>query len=336
LQDLDPANIDPQLINGFYDDTTEWTYKLFEDTVLEKENENEVIVEEQATVASRNATVSNFNDCEFDDQELQLFSMMKKRLLTENVEAVNNQETLDRKRTELRIKIRNSMEEYRKQCKQIDMPAYLEANGNELYKTMKKNKQLDLQRINDFEDALYISKFFDVTKWWQDNDCKYPELSLAATIILGKPTHNAFQERVFSRGTYTDTKLRKRLKEEFFEMSVMNAINGTMINEMYELMQPMMDKKNDLEKENKKGKQEIQEYLDKREVEIDLTLVKDMSKLKMVDKEFGSITSQCTDDLSSVDGDDDDGSIDVMEYILEDEKEEIIDVDETDGKIRGV
>ena len=90
---------------------------------------------------------------------------------------------------------------------------------------------------------MYISKFFDSVKWWQQHENIYPELAAAASILLGKPTHNAFQERVFSRGTYSDTKLRKRLKEEHFEMSVLNAVNGKQIDEVFELMKPRLNTK---------------------------------------------------------------------------------------------
>lgn len=47
-------------------------------------------------------------------------------------------------------------------------------------------------------------------------------ISVAASILLGKPTHNAFQEWV----TYTDTNLEKRLKATSFEMIVLRAVNN--------------------------------------------------------------------------------------------------------------
>jgi hypothetical protein len=76
-----------------------------------------------------------------------------------------------------------------------------------------------------------------VLQWWKViGRNKFGELGIAASIYLGKPTHNAFQERVFSRGTYTDTKLKKRLKEENFEMSVLNAFNGKRIDDIKELL----------------------------------------------------------------------------------------------------
>lgn len=62
-------------------------------------------------------------------------------------------------------------------------------------------------------------------------------------MFLGKPTHNGFQERVFSRGTYVDGKLRKRLKEENFEMSVLNSFNITRVQHIRQTMQDTKVKK---------------------------------------------------------------------------------------------
>ena len=52
--------------------------------------------------------------------------------------------------------------------------------------------------------------FFDVLQWWKlVGKLKYKEIAVAATLFLGRPTHNGFQDTVFSRGTYSDTKLQK-------------------------------------------------------------------------------------------------------------------------------
>jgi NADH dehydrogenase/NADH:ubiquinone oxidoreductase subunit G len=56
-------------------------------------------------------------------------------------------------------------------------------------------------------------------------------------IFLGKPTHNGFQEQVFSRGVYLDWKLKKRLKEENFEMSVLNSFNEQQVSVIKKALQ---------------------------------------------------------------------------------------------------
>jgi hypothetical protein len=52
--------------------------------------------------------------------------------------------------------------------------------------------------------------------------------------MLGKPMHNTFQERVFSQGTYKDGLLKKSLKEDKFEMAVLNSLNGEQVQEYVE------------------------------------------------------------------------------------------------------
>ena len=201
------------------------------------------------------------------------------------------------------------MEAYREECFKMSMTKYLDEKGNELYKTMLEKNQIDHVRIQKW-DALYISKFFDVVQWWKDHEGTYPELAVAATITLGKPTHNAFQERVFSRGTYTDTKLRKRLKEEHFEMSVLNAVNGKEIDEVYELMKPVLITK---EKERIKF---MKDFIKNRNEEEDLTKIETNEDNETEDEiddekpkaqpDYASVCSENTRDMySDIDSDDD-------------------------------
>jgi hypothetical protein len=154
-------------------------------------------------------------------------------------------------------------------------------------------------------DALYVSKFFDVTKWWMKHETKFPELAMGASILLGKPTHNAFQERVFSRGTYSDTKLRKRLKEEFFEMSVMNAVNGEHIDEIYHIMQPsIMLREKDRQKE-------LKIFIEKRKNELDLSNDSGNDD-NDPEPEYGSVCSERTKEEEFSDDDEDDTSINTL------------------------
>jgi hypothetical protein len=65
---------------------------------------------------------------------------------------------------------------------------------------------------------------------------KFKQLSVSANVFLGKPTHNGFQERVFSRGVYLDGKLKKRLKEDNFEMSVLNSFSNSRVTEIENIL----------------------------------------------------------------------------------------------------
>ena len=123
---------------------------------------------------------------------------------------------------------------------------------------------------------------------------KYSELTVAATVLLGKPTHNTFQEGVFSCGTYTDTKLRKCLREEFFEMSVLNAVNGKQIDVIYDLMKPAIIA-------NETNRMEyMKEFLESRNNEPD---IEDDGTPEAV-PEYASVCSQRTSE-TMIDDDDD-------------------------------
>jgi hypothetical protein len=235
---------------------------------------------------------------DINEQQMELYHMVHDQVKSKNVVMVNRQQTIQRTRKELRNRIKDSMDEYKNFCIDIDMAIYLHENGNDLYKTMVAKKTIETIKI-EWGDALYVSKFFDVTKWWMKHESKFPELAMGASIILGKPTHNAFQERVFSRGTYSDTKLRKRLKEEYFEMSVMNAVNGKQIDDMYHIMQPsIMVREKDRQKE-------LKSFIEKQKNELDLTRVIENEEDDPA-PEYGSVCSEKTDGEISDDDDDDD------------------------------
>jgi hypothetical protein len=88
--------------------------------------------------------------------------------------------------------------------------------------------------------------------FWKDMCDKYEELGVAA-LVLGKPTHNAFKERVFIRGTYTNTKLKKCIQQDTFEMSVLNAVNNKVVDDIDSVFNSIYTKM-----EDNKTKQQIQ------------------------------------------------------------------------------
>ena len=103
--------------------------------------------------------------------------------------------------------------------------------ANQNYKSDSFNGKVERELIgDDIKDAFYTYKYFDILEWWKKfGNKQWPELASAAAILIGKPTHNGFQERVFSRGTYKDCKLKQRLNEHSFEMSVLNSINSGLL-----------------------------------------------------------------------------------------------------------
>jgi protocatechuate 3,4-dioxygenase beta subunit len=70
-------------------------------------------------------------------------------------------------------------------------------------------------------------------KWWkQAGSERWPHMHILACIMLPKSFHNRFQERVFSRGTYKDDTLKKRVKDENFEMKVLDNLNASKCDEL--------------------------------------------------------------------------------------------------------
>ena len=131
--------------------------------------------------------------------------------------------------------IEHELIDFRIASKTLNIMNTLEIAGNDAYEKAKKSKSIDKNRLED-KDILYAKDFFDVLKWWLVVGANtYPYLSVAAYIILGKPSHNGFQERVFSSGTFKDSKLSKRTGEDNFEMKVPELVNhdGILTNDMY-------------------------------------------------------------------------------------------------------
>lgn len=99
------------------------------------------------------------------------------------------------------------------------------------YPTTKYSKDTSDERLRatvvTTKDPIYVGSLFNVLKWWkEEGQMRFPKIALAAMIILGKPYHNGFQERVFSTGTWTDGKLKQRLTSRNLELSVLDKINS--------------------------------------------------------------------------------------------------------------
>jgi hypothetical protein len=140
----------------------------------------------------------------------------------------------EERKKELKEKVISQFKEYEAYWHEdINMEKRLDLFGNKDYFDEKRKETLRREKILKYRDPLYVSGLFDVLKWWAEvGVSSFPELATAAAVLLGKPTHNGFQERVFSRGTYADSNLKKNLTEENFEMKVLNSLNGTEIDDI--------------------------------------------------------------------------------------------------------
>jgi hypothetical protein len=131
----------------------------------------------------------------------------------------------------LKTDIRKELENYITYCQSTSVESLINENPTELRigemveeaKLMKEG--LLLPKVN-LGHPVYAAPRFDVLVWWRSiGKSVYSKLALGAAIMLGKPAHNGYQERVFSMGKYCDNNLRNRLRKENFEMRVLDTVN---------------------------------------------------------------------------------------------------------------
>lgn len=126
------------------------------------------------------------------------------------------------------MKVKNEVDAFMFHCANMDWFATVKRN----LKKGTKEEELDKTKVDGL-NVYYICKHMDVMKWWREvGSSRFPHLSLAALILLGKPFHNGFQERVFSRGTYFDGKLRKTLRQDKFELQVLDSLSGVLARDI--------------------------------------------------------------------------------------------------------
>jgi hypothetical protein len=158
----------------------------------------------------------------------------------------SNYETIvENRRVKLSQSLKLQVSSYIRYCKEMDIMLVLEEYGNDDYRTNGRKKAIDIRKLSYYKDALYTNQYFDILLWWNVyGRNNYPLLMPGASIILGKPTHNAFQERVFSRGTYADSNLKKSMKENNFEMAVLNSLNCQKMDEIIKQQNMKVKKRN--------------------------------------------------------------------------------------------
>jgi hypothetical protein len=138
--------------------------------------------------------------------------------------------------TEIQQRVEQILEEeiesYLKFISNIDYVDLIQRYPSKLYdeKTFRKDQ------VAVVKDPIYTASMFDTFRWWRDSGReRYKYIEVCALIVLAKPIHNGFQERVFSRGTFTDDQLRRRMKESTFELSILESINCDVVDKYMEI-----------------------------------------------------------------------------------------------------
>jgi hypothetical protein len=217
LAEMDEENFNKEKTAMIYDTTTDYIIKLYEESFNTEPDDVRPHKKRHLDPLSTSSAASEaLPNCELDEFTIQMYQKIQAASVSgdsEKLDCVPQQ--LEKKRREFRNTISRQVEEYVYYCQHaMDVANDLkECYGNDCYQ--KEKATIVFQRITYFKDAYYAFKFFDLYKWWHVFGKKrWPEMATAASIMLGKPTHNGFQERVFSRGTYTDTKTTAVFKRE--------------------------------------------------------------------------------------------------------------------------
>ena len=269
---MDDVNFSPEKIESYYNDVLDSVYKLHEQSVYKTIEEKKAADKEQQesdakTPCADDTDLNNVDGLD-DYTKIMVQKLRTRGKLSNTVGSQVDNVNSDKLFEELKENIKSQIRSYRQfwNNEQLNMVTILDEYGNERYKLDKKSNKINYTMITLVNDAAYVGKYFDVLGWWMANNKFYPELAVRACLVLGKPTHNGFQERVFSRGTYQDTKLKKRLKEENFEMTVLNAINNKKVSNLKGIMdlglEDLLNEISDADKEivQEQQIQEIQDF----------------------------------------------------------------------------
>jgi hAT family C-terminal dimerisation region len=234
---MNPENFSNEKIEGIYDTCKEYVFTLFDKTEnVQNESTYENMGNQNVEVVDGNMILNTIpEECTLDDFTLHLYSVQQLNgsndLLStsekQNDTSIDTGESSLKKRKQQRENIIRQMNEYIYYCTNImNVEELLKGQyGNKIF--LKEQKTIIFERITKYKDVYYAFPYFNLLLWWKNvGQQRFPELAIAASLMLGKPTHNGFQERVFSKGTYTDTKLRQRLTERNFEMAVLNSLNS--------------------------------------------------------------------------------------------------------------
>jgi hypothetical protein len=279
LTEMDAVNFSAEKIESYYNDVADSVYTLHEQSVYKIIDEQKIAADkeqqESSIVTIPTVTDTDLNNVDgLDDYTKFLVNKLRTRgKLSNAVGAKVDTVNADKLFEELRERVKAQLKAYRDfwTNASLNMVTILDEYGNERYKLDKKRNKINYTMITLVNCAAYVGKYFDVLGWWMANNKLYPELAVRACLVLGKPTHNGFQERVFSRGTYQDTKLKKRLKEENFEMSVLNAINNRKVQNLQGMMdfglESLLNEISDADKEmvQEQQAQEIHDFFQRGE-----------------------------------------------------------------------
>ena len=177
----------------------------------------------------------------------------------------------------LEQKVEVEIRSYQVYCEEVKMEHLLELCGTQKY--FKSREKLDKDEsfhlAVKLRDANNLRQYFDVLKFWKlIGSQRWPRLSTLAILLLVKPSHNGFQERVFSKGRYKDGWLQKRQHKDSNEISVLEAVN-----EAFMLNKDFFQTLKDVEKTDRKENKQVINKFFERNTDDDHTDIAELSLL---------------------------------------------------------
>jgi hypothetical protein len=179
--------------------------------------------------------ISDFSDKNDDDFDIDPYLKICARnrgtesIIRNSVQSQENQMQLQRKVSK---RIKDELDSYMDYCDSVDWIELIKKYKSDYHESLDT---VNWKRISGYGDPLYAASLFDMFEWWRDyGKERFPMVGTVALIIFGKPYHNGFQERVFSKGSATDSQLRRKLKEKTFEMSVIEGLNCDIIERYHD------------------------------------------------------------------------------------------------------
>jgi len=265
---------------------------------------------EKGRKENNSAETTDAVDSSADDDDWFMNAMQKSEDNMKNNDDRNK--TYDELVARFRSEIEAELQDFCDYCKKMKMNEVLEICGNEAYFHDKQKGTLKNTHL------LNVAKdYFDVIKFWKMIGCdKWNKLNILALIVLSKPSHNAYQERVFSMGTFKDSRLQKRRLEHHFEMAVLDRVNADFIgSKIYE------ETLNSINKEDGNGKTLVEHFFVPTDGVADRIKKDNINKVKHAVEEY-----QLTAAKNSIDVDDDASSVNT------DGENDEISVDASSGK----
>ena len=174
--------------------------------------------QQKQTDESSHGTFLDAKDDDEDVDELDIFNLIhqKEQVEKEQLAQATHQDEDQARLTQLRMK---HLTECKKQFEHYIGFCESKINGNwaaiirkfpsKTY--LSERNKWDNETITKFEKDCAkgnyhaVGKYFDVLGWWHHHQNEYPRMYPSALLWLSKPTTNAFQEHIFSLGSWFDS-----------------------------------------------------------------------------------------------------------------------------------